>query len=503
MSQREIGNYVLGRTIGTGVSGKVKLATHKETGEQAAVKIIEKSSFQATRDLEDKTKREIALMHILNHPHVLRLLEVCESPNHLYLIIEYCSNGELFDFLVSQHHLEPRDALFLFRQLIFGLDYMHSFGICHRDLKTENLLLDEYGRLKIADFGFARWMKSDLADTTCGSPHYTAPEVTHGGQYDGRGADVWSAGVILYTLLVGSLPFEDPSLRGLVTKVRSGSFAMPGELPAPIQDLIRQILVVDVDKRLKITGIKAHPAFRLYLPEGYIIPVPLPMPMLLDPVPPELATDRMLAILRSIGYSDAAELERDLNSHETSMAKVFIGMYNRQTSIAELPWPEVPGSPLCENLEDAEIESAFIMQGRAMVADGVASDPFARRAPRAIASVGGFVSSLAYKASWAVQPVAEVEAESEQLFSEIPLTVAGVLTEMQGLFTRRGICWFHPDDENMIGKVPPNTFVKLEGWAMAPEMSEISVTMVQGDSNAFAELIDAISAAVQDIVDRA
>jgi BR serine/threonine kinase len=185
----------------------VKLATHRETNEQVAIKIIEKSLFQTQSGLEDKIKREIALMRLLDHPHILKLLEVCESPGHLYLILEYGAHGELFDYLVARRRLEPKMALRLFREIIYGLDYMHSMGICHRDLKTENLLLDQYDHILIADFGFARWMRTNLAETSCGSPHYTAPEVISGLQYDGRGADVWSAGVILYALLAVRLDF--------------------------------------------------------------------------------------------------------------------------------------------------------------------------------------------------------------------------------------------------------------------------------------------------------
>jgi BR serine/threonine kinase len=205
---QEIAGYVLGRTLGSGATGKVKHATHRETHEQVAIKIIEKSMLQSQPDLENKIKREIALMRLLDHPHILKLLEVCESPGHLYLILEHGSHGELFDFLVTRRRLEPPVALSLFREIIYGLDYMHSIGICHRDLKTENLLLDEYDHILIADFGFARWMRSNLAETSCGSPHYTAPEVIKGVQYDGRGADVWSSGVILYALLAVFLLFE-------------------------------------------------------------------------------------------------------------------------------------------------------------------------------------------------------------------------------------------------------------------------------------------------------
>lgn len=199
--KHEVGDYILGRTLGAGTTGKVKLAVHKETNKQVAIKIIKKSLFNTKPDLERKIHREVALMRLLEHPHLLKLFDVCESQHHLYIILEYASNGELFDFLIKRRFLPPEQALTFFREIIYGLEFLHSHGICHRDLKPENLLLDDFGHVKIADFGFARWMKSNIAETSCGSPHYAAPEVINGLPYDGRCADIWSCGVILYALL--------------------------------------------------------------------------------------------------------------------------------------------------------------------------------------------------------------------------------------------------------------------------------------------------------------
>ena len=199
--KQEVGDYILGQLLGEGTTGKVKLAVHKETGEQVAIKIIKKSMFEIKPDLERKIRREIALMRLLDHPHIMKLIGVCESPRHLYIILEYEKHGELFDYLVSSRRLSPETALNFFRQLIYGLEYLHSHGICHRDLKPENILLDEFDHIKIADFGFARWMRTSIAETSCGSPHYAAPEVIRGERYDGRLSDIWSCGVILFALL--------------------------------------------------------------------------------------------------------------------------------------------------------------------------------------------------------------------------------------------------------------------------------------------------------------
>lgn len=201
MSTSRIGDYNLMKTLGTGTTGKVKLGQNMTTGAFAALKIIKKANFIAKPTLEAKIHREIALMKLLDHPHILKLIDVLEAPRHLHLVLEYAENGELFDYLVRSQSLREDVALDIFRQLIYGLDYLHKHSICHRDLKPENILLDANGHIKIADFGFARWMKEKIAETSCGSPHYAAPEVIRGHPYDGCAADIWSAGVILFALL--------------------------------------------------------------------------------------------------------------------------------------------------------------------------------------------------------------------------------------------------------------------------------------------------------------
>jgi BR serine/threonine kinase len=199
--QQEIGDYILGRTLGTGTTGKVKLATKKGTSEEYAIKIIKKASFETKPQLQTKIRREVALMRLLDHPHLIKLEEFAESPRHLYIVLEYAHNGELFDFLIKRRSLPLDMGMHFFHEMIYALEYLHEHAICHRDLKPENILLDKNNNIKIADFGFARWMRYNIAETSCGSPHYAAPEVIKGIPYDGRYADIWSLGVILYALL--------------------------------------------------------------------------------------------------------------------------------------------------------------------------------------------------------------------------------------------------------------------------------------------------------------
>lgn len=196
-----LGPYILLQELGAGAIGKVRLAVHTETQQTFAIKIISKAAFQKRPELQNKIQREISLMRLFTHPHLLKLIDVLESPRHLYIVLEYASNGSLFEYIVKAGRLPHDVAARIFRQIIYGLEYLHSLGICHRDLKPENILIDANLNIKIADFGFAKLLKGSITETACGSPHYAAPEVIKGIPYDGRRADVWSCGVVLYALI--------------------------------------------------------------------------------------------------------------------------------------------------------------------------------------------------------------------------------------------------------------------------------------------------------------
>ncbi|ENN81423.1 hypothetical protein D910_12733 [Dendroctonus ponderosae] len=199
-------------------------------------------------------------MKLIDHPHVLGLADVYENKKYLYLVLEHVSGGELFDYLVKKGRLTPKEARRFFRQIISALDFCHSHSICHRDLKPENLLLDEKNNIKIADFGMASLQPmGSMLETSCGSPHYACPEVIRGEKYDGRKADVWSCGVILYALLVGALPFDDDNLRQLLEKVKRGVFHIPHFVPPDCQSLLRGMIEVHPEKRLTLCDINKHP----------------------------------------------------------------------------------------------------------------------------------------------------------------------------------------------------------------------------------------------------
>ncbi|KAF0041326.1 hypothetical protein F2P81_007224 [Scophthalmus maximus] len=252
-----VGPYRLEKTLGKGQTGLVKLGIHCVTCQKVAIKIVNREKL--SESVLMKVEREIAILKLIEHPHVLKLHDVYENKKYLYLVLEHVSGGELFDYLVKKGRLTPKEARKFFRQIMSALDFCHSHSICHRDLKPENLLLDEKNNIRIADFGMASLQVGDsLLETSCGSPHYACPEVIRGEKYDGRKADVWSCGVILFALLVGALPFDDDNLRNLLEKVKLGVFHMPHFIPPDCQNLLRGMIEVDAGKRLTLEQIQKH-----------------------------------------------------------------------------------------------------------------------------------------------------------------------------------------------------------------------------------------------------
>ncbi|XP_020826875.1 MAP/microtubule affinity-regulating kinase 3 isoform X3 [Phascolarctos cinereus] len=246
--QPHIGNYRLLKTIGKGNFAKVKLARHILTGREVAIKIIDKTQLNPTS--LQKLFREVRIMKILNHPNIVKLFEVIETEKTLYLIMEYASGGEVFDYLVAHGRMKEKEARAKFRQIVSAVQYCHQKHIVHRDLKAENLLLDADMNIKIADFGFSNeFTVGNKLDTFCGSPPYAAPELFQGKKYDGPEVDVWSLGVILYTLVSGSLPFDGQNLKELRERVLRGKYRIPFYMSTDCENLLKRFLVLNPTKR--------------------------------------------------------------------------------------------------------------------------------------------------------------------------------------------------------------------------------------------------------------
>ncbi|XP_078794018.1 serine/threonine-protein kinase BRSK2 isoform X4 [Oryzias latipes] len=322
-SAQYVGPYRLEKTLGKGQTGLVKLGVHCITGQKVAIKIVNREKL--SESVLMKVEREIAILKLIEHPHVLKLHDVYENNKYLYLVLEHVSGGELFDYLVKKGRLTPKEARKFFRQIISALDFCHSHSICHRDLKPENLLLDEKNNIRIADFGMASLQVGDsLLETSCGSPHYACPEVIRGEKYDGRRADVWSCGVILFALLVGALPFDHDNLRQLLEKVKSGVFHMPHFIPPDCQSLLKGMIEVNPEKRLTLEAIQKHP--------WYIGGRNEPCPE--QPPPRRVCVRRILSLteldpdvlesMYSLGcFRDRVKLTRDLQCEEENQEKMI------------------------------------------------------------------------------------------------------------------------------------------------------------------------------------
>uniref|UniRef100_A0A672HWD1 MAP/microtubule affinity-regulating kinase 3 n=1 Tax=Salarias fasciatus TaxID=181472 RepID=A0A672HWD1_SALFA len=249
-----IGNYRLLKTIGKGNFAKVKLARHILTGREVAIKIIDKTQLNPTS--LQKLFREVRIMKTLNHPNIVQLFEVIETEKTLYLIMEYASGGEVFDYLVAHGRMKEKEARAKFRQIVSAVHYCHQKNIVHRDLKAENLLLDADSNIKIADFGFSNeFTAGNKLDTFCGSPPYAAPELFQGKKYDGPEVDIWSLGVILYTLVSGSLPFDGQNLKELRERVLRGKYRVPFYMSTDCEGILRRFLVLNPTKRCSLEQI--------------------------------------------------------------------------------------------------------------------------------------------------------------------------------------------------------------------------------------------------------
>eukprot|EP00002_Diphylleia_rotans_P018105 TRINITY_DN3508_c0_g1_i1.p1 TRINITY_DN3508_c0_g1~~TRINITY_DN3508_c0_g1_i1.p1 ORF type:complete len:491 (-),score=83.84 TRINITY_DN3508_c0_g1_i1:250-1722(-) len=253
-----IGPYALGRTIGKGSFGKVKVGCDVRTGEKVAVKMIDMERISDAK-MKERTKREIAIMKIARHPNIVKLIDVIETNEKLYMILEYVNGGELYDYIATTKRVSEPRAKKIFREIVDAISYCHNFDIVHRDLKPENILLDRRKGVKLIDFGLANVITGDsMLSSRCGSPYYVAPETILGQDY-GPAADVWSLGVILYTMLTGDTPFADPNVKQLLGKIVQGHFDIPPYVSKDARDLLEQMLQTDPHKRPQLDVLRAHP----------------------------------------------------------------------------------------------------------------------------------------------------------------------------------------------------------------------------------------------------
>ncbi|XP_069063238.1 serine/threonine-protein kinase MARK2 isoform X9 [Pleurodeles waltl] len=340
--QPHIGNYRLLKTIGKGNFAKVKLARHVLTNKEVAVKIIDKTQLNSSS--LQKLFREVRIMKVLNHPNIVKLFEVIETEKTLYLVMEYASGGEVFDYLVAHGRMKEKEARAKFRQIVSAVQYCHQKLIVHRDLKAENLLLDADMNIKIADFGFSNeFTFGNKLDTFCGSPPYAAPELFQGKKYDGPEVDVWSLGVILYTLVSGSLPFDGQNLKELRERVLRGKYRIPFYMSTDCENLLKKFLILNPSKRGTLEQIMRDRWMNVGHEDDELKPYVEPVPDYKDP--------RRTELMVTMGYT-REEIQDSLISqkyNEVMSTYLLLGyktseLDNENVTLKPRPAPELTNS---------------------------------------------------------------------------------------------------------------------------------------------------------------
>ena len=293
--RKAIGDWEFTKTIGAGSMGKVKLAKHRVTQEICAIKVVtraakvwqrqhmndpptsdphlltqRKKEYEKEVARDKRTIREAALGKILYHPFICRLYEMYSMSNHYYMLFEYVSGGQMLDYIVAHGSLKESQARKFCRGIGSALEYCHSNNIVHRDLKIENIMINNAGEIKIIDFGLSNLYTHDhLLKTYCGSLYFAAPELLSAHPYRGPEVDIWSFGVVLFVLVCGRVPFDDKSVSNLHEKIKKGHIDYPEHLSPDCISLMKRMLVVDVTKRASIQDVLNH----RWINKGYSGPV--------------------------------------------------------------------------------------------------------------------------------------------------------------------------------------------------------------------------------------
>ena len=255
IAPNKVGPYLLKHPIGRGSFSLVKLAVNTETNEQVACKIIPKKRLLHC-GLDDRFEREIRILQKLKHTCICQLLDILKDTLNYYVILELCPGGTLLTKIVKEKRLSEDVSKVIFKQIVDALKYIHDFGIVHRDLKPENVLINDGIHVKVIDFGLSNF-QDKICTTNCGSASYASPECISQPQYDGKKSDMWSLGVILYTMLNGHLPWTKRNEKQLVRQILTGEYFVPANVSDAAQSLIRGLISVDVEKRWTIDQVLA------------------------------------------------------------------------------------------------------------------------------------------------------------------------------------------------------------------------------------------------------
>ncbi|PQE12628.1 Serine threonine kinase Kin1 protein [Rutstroemia sp. NJR-2017a BBW] len=424
----QTGNWILGKTIGAGSMGKVKLARRAEGGEQVAVKIVPRGSTddnhnqsradreRADHSKEVRTAREAAIVTLLDHPYICGMRDVVRTTYHWYMLFEYVNGGQMLDYIISHGRLKEKQARKFSRQIASALDYCHRNSIVHRDLKIENILISKTGDIKIIDFGLSNlFAPRNHLKTFCGSLYFAAPELLQAKAYTGPEVDVWSFGIVLYVLVCGKVPFDDQSMPALHAKIKKGvvdypNWLSPGRLSPfhySIQALTRNrmMLVTDPKQRASLQEIMSHQwMIKGYgaPPENYLpIREPLTFPLDQDIIndmtgfdfgPPEVIEAQLSEVLKSPEYAHAVRLamhERENAGppRDAEKKRGVFDFYKRRNSTTSRDTLTAPSTELLQLGNDPcnafhPLISVYYLVKEKRERDALAANPGAQSMPR-------------------------------------------------------------------------------------------------------------------------
>ena len=244
-----VGKYEIHHQIGIGSTSVVALAINLKTQRKYAIKIVNRN-FMIEQGLFLRFEQEIRIMKSFDHPHIVKTEEILFDKNYIYVVMEYCFNGDLFDYIKTASPLPEGECLKIFEQTLQALSYLHHKKIAHRDIKPENILLDISMNVKLCDFGLCHTVDKNLLKTACGSPIYSSPEIITNKDYDGTKSDIWSLGIVFYIMVTGRLPWSFTSNKQLYQQIENAQIPYPQGMPLTYLNILKGMLQKDPNMRL-------------------------------------------------------------------------------------------------------------------------------------------------------------------------------------------------------------------------------------------------------------
>ena len=311
--------FILGKKIGQGTFATVRLATHIKTNEIVAIKILDKEKMKEIDKI--RSNREIKILKKMRHRNIVHLYNDINTEKLIYLIMEYVKGKELLAYINEKNKLNENESCYYFQQIISGIEYLEKLKIVHRDIKLENIIIEDNKNIKILDFGLSNfYQKNNILYSSCGSLCYASPEMVEGKKYSGSCVDIWSSGIVLFAMLCGYLPFTDSNEQKLFKKIVEGKLYFPHYLSEQAKDLLNKVLTKDPLKRITINKIKKHPWFNLNNPKITMSPG-----FLINEIVIPIDLDIINKMVNIYGYNEK-EIEIDLlkNKHNNRTTTYYL-----------------------------------------------------------------------------------------------------------------------------------------------------------------------------------